>query len=142
MAASNHQVAVLGASRNRQRYANRAVRALQQHGYDVLPINPAHEEIEGLPVVPGLSALQRQVHTLTVYVGPRHIAPLIDEVVAACPRRVILNPGTESEALERALDEHAIPYLEACTLVLLATGQFETALAAAPLAGDAAGGGS
>ena len=52
MAATSHQVAVLGASRNRQRYANRAVRALQQHGYDVVPINPAHDEIEGLPVVP------------------------------------------------------------------------------------------
>ena len=141
MAATNHQVAVLGASRNRQRYANRAVRALQQHGYDVIPINPAHDAIEGLPVVPDLAALQRQVHTLTVYVGPRHIAPLIDDIVAARPRRVILNPGTESEALEHALDEHAIPYLEACTLVLLATGQFETALAPAPLDAAAAGSG-
>ncbi|MCY4481411.1 MAG: CoA-binding protein [Spirochaetaceae bacterium] len=142
MAATNHQVAVLGASRNRQRYANRAVRALQQHGYDVIPINPAHDAIEGLPVVPDLAALQRQVHTLTVYVGPRHIAPLIDDIVAARPRRVILNPGTESEALEHALDEHAIPYLEACTLVLLATGQFETALAPAPAPLDAAAAGS
>ena len=145
MAATSHQVAVLGASRNRQRYANRAVRALQQHGYDVVPINPAHDEIdgiEGLPVVPGLGALQRQVHTLTVYVGPRHVVPLIDDIVAARPRRVILNPGTESEQLERALDEHGIPYLEACTLVLLATGQFESALAPAPLNAAAAGNGS
>lgn len=142
MAATNHQVAVLGASRNRQRYANRAVRALQQHGYEVVPINPAHDEIEGLPVVPGLGALQRQMHTLTVYVGPRHVVPLIDDIVAARPRRVILNPGTESEPLERTLDEHGIPYLEACTLVLLATGQFETALAPMPLDAAAAGNGS
>ena len=142
MAASNHQVAVLGASRNRQRYANRAVRALQQHGYDVVPINPAHEEIEGLPVVPDLGALRRRVHTLTVYVGPRHVVPLIDGIVAARPRRVILNPGAESEQLERALAEHGIPYLEACTLVLLATGQFESALAPAPLHSAAGGTGS
>lgn len=139
MAVSNHQVAVLGASRNRQRYANRAVRALQQHGYEVVPINPAQDEIEGLPVVPDLAALPQRVHTLTVYVGPRHIVPLIDDIVAARPRRVILNPGTESGALERALDEHAIPYLEACTLVLLATGQFESALAPAPLDAPASG---
>ena len=134
MAATKHQVAVLGASRNRQRYANRAVRALQQHGYGVLPINPAHDEIEGLPVVPDVAALERHVHTLTVYVGPRHLVPLIDDIVAARPRRVILNPGTESEQLERALDEHRIPWLRACTLVLLATGQFESALA--PAAGN------
>ena len=142
MAATNHQVAVLGASRNRQRYANRAVRALQQHGYDVVPINPAHDDIEGMPALPDLAALERQVHTLTVYVGPHHIVPLIDDIVAARPRRVILNPGTESEQLERTLDEHGIPYLEACTLVLLATGQFESALAPAPLDAGAAGSGS
>ena len=72
--------------------------------------------------------------TLTVYVGPRHIGPLIDDIVVAGPRRVILNPGTESPELERVLERHGIPYLEACTLVLLATGQFETALA--PTAGE------
>ena len=142
MAATSHQVAVLGASRNRQRYANRAVRALQQHGYDVIPINPAHDTIEGVPVVPDPGALPRQVHTLTVYVGPRHIAALIDDIVAARPRRVILNPGTESEQLEHALEEHGIPYLEACTLVLLATGQFESALEPAPLHAPAARSGS
>jgi hypothetical protein len=142
MAGTRHQVAVLGASRNRERYANRAMHALMQHGYEVVPINPAHDEIEGVPAVPDLAALQRQVHTLTVYVGPRHIGPLIGDLIAARPRRVILNPGTESEPLERALDEHGIPYLEACTLVLLATGQFENALPPASLQAPAVGGGS
>ena len=129
MAATNHQVAVLGASRNRQRYANRAVRALQQHATTFVPINPAHDEVEGLPAVSDLASLADRVHTLTVYVGPRRIMTLIDDLVAARPRRVILNPGTESEELERTLDQHGIPWLEACTLVLLATGQFESALA-------------
>ena len=66
----------------------------------------------------------------------------LEDLIAARPRRVILNPGTESEPLERALDEHGIPYLEACTLVLLATGQFENALPPAPLHAPAVGGGS
>ena len=79
-------------------------------------------------------ALADRVHTLTVYVGPHHIVPLIDDIVAARPRRVILNPGTESEELQRTLNEHGIPWLQACTLVLLATGQFESA--AAPATGS------
>ena len=66
-----------------------------------------------------------------MYIGPRHIGPLIGDIVAARPRRVILNPGTESAELERTLDRRGIPWLEACTLVLLATGQFESALAPA-----------
>ena len=131
MAATDHQVAVLGASRKPQRYANRAVRALKQHGYRVVPVNPAYDEVEGLPAAATLAEIAGRVGTVTVYIGPRHIGPLIADIVAARPRRVILNPGTESAELERTLDEHGIPYLEACTLVLLGTGQFETALAPA-----------
>ena len=136
MAATDHRVAVLGASRKRQRYANRALRALRQHGYQVVPVTPAHDEVEGLPAAARLAEVRGRLDTVTVYVGPRHIGPLIDDLVAARPRRVILNPGTESAELERALEQHRIPYLEACTLVLLATGQFESALAPAGAAGE------
>ena len=131
MASKSHQVAVLGASIKPQRYANRAVRALKQHGFRVVPVTPAHDEVEGLPAASSLAAVRGPLDTLTVYIGPRHIGPLIDDIVAVRPRRVILNPGTESEELERTLERHGIPYLEACTLVLLATGQFESALASA-----------
>ena len=103
--------------------------------YRVVPVNPAHAEVEGLAAAPTLAGVGGTVDTLTVYIGPRHIAPLIDDIVAARPRRVILNPGTESAELEGALDRHGIPWLEACTLVLLATGQFESALAPAAGAG-------
>ena len=119
---------MLGASHKAERYSNRAVRALKQHGYRVVPVNPAHDEVEGLPAAAGLADVSGPVDTLTVYIGPRHIGPLVDAIVAARPRRVILNPGTESAELERTLDRHGIPWLEACTLVLLATGQFESAL--------------
>ena len=135
MAARNHQVAVLGASRKPQRYSNRAVRALKQHGYRVVPVNPAHAEVEGLAAAPSLAEVGGTVDTLTVYIGPRHVGPLIDDLVAARPRRVILNPGSESAELEGALDRSGIPWLAACTLVLLATGQFESAPAAATGAG-------
>ena len=136
MASKSHQVAVLGASRKPERYANRAVRALKQHGYRVVPVTPAHDEVEGLTAASSLAEVSGPVDTLTVYIGPRHIGPLIDGIVVVRPRRVILNPGTESAELERALDRHGIPYLEACTLVLLATGQFESALAPAAGAGE------
>ena len=135
MVSKSHQVAVLGASRKSERYSNRAVRALKQHGYRVVPVNPAHDEVEGLTAASSLAEVAGTVDTLTVYVGPRHIGPLIDDIVAARPRRVIFNPGTESAELGSALDRHGIPWLEACTLVLLATGQFESALA--PVAGAA-----
>ena len=124
MSNASHHVAVLGASPKPARYANQAVRLLLQHGYRVTPIHPRFEEIEGLPVASRLEQVTQPVDTLTLYVGPERLAPQIAELVALGPRRVIFNPGTESIALQQALDEAGIEWLEACTLVMLKTGQF------------------
>lgn len=120
-------VAILGASKKAERYSNRAFHMLRDNGHDVIPVHPVLGELEGVPVAASLTEIDRPVHTLTVYVGPRHIGPEIDAILALRPERVILNPGTESPELMAALDKAGISYLEACTLVLLSTGQFETA---------------
>lgn len=120
-------VAVLGASQNPERYSNKAVRLLREHGHEVVPINPAQNTIEGLPVVrtlATLATLQKPVDTLTLYMSPQHLLPLTDDIVRLHPKRVIFNPGTESPALQTALDKAGIAWTEACTLVLLRTGQF------------------
>ncbi len=118
------RVAVLGASPKPQRYSNRAVRMLREHGHEVVPVTPGHQEIEGLPAVAALDQVVGPLDTVTVYVGPQHIAPLIPAIVAAKPRRVIINPGAESPELSRALAAAGISAVEACTLVMLRTGQF------------------
>jgi len=118
-------VAVLGASPKAERYSNKAVKLLKEKGHEVFPVNPVHEVIEGLSTVKKVSDLKdKEIHTLTVYVGPRHIGPLISDIIELSPKRVILNPGTESDELKSALDEEGIDYLEACTLVMLKTKQF------------------
>jgi len=117
------RVAVLGASPKAERYSNRAVRDLRQHGHEVIPVTPGHKEIEGIPAVARL-ADAKNLDTITVYIGPQHIGPLIPEIVAAKPRRVIMNPGAESAELTAALASAGIESVEACTLVMLRTGQF------------------
>jgi len=117
-------VAVLGASSNPDRYSNKAIKMLVEAGHRVLPINTAGGEIEGLPVFSTLSDVKAQIHTITVYVGPANIKSLIPGIIAARPQRVIANPGAESIFLKAAAQAANIEYLEACTLVLLSTGQF------------------
>jgi predicted CoA-binding protein len=121
---SPQTVAVLGASNNPDRYSNIAVRRLREAGHRVIPVNPALTEIEGLPVAQSLADINEPVDTLTLYVGPQRSVPMIDDILRLNPKRVIFNPGTESEELATALDRANIPHLEACTLVLLQTGQF------------------
>ena len=124
MMQSGQTIAVLGASANPDRYSNIAVRRLQEAGHSVIPVNPALPEIEGLPVAKSLDAIKAPVDTLTLYVGPQRLAPMIEEIVRLAPKRVIFNPGTESAELAAALDRAGIPHVEACTLVMLQTGQF------------------
>ena len=121
---SNHHVVVLGASPKPTRYSNRAVRLLQEQGYRVTPIHPRCAQIEGLAVTDKLERVERPVHTLTLYLGPERLSPLIDTVLALGPQRVIFNPGSELTELEECLDQAGIPWLHACTLVMLSTRTF------------------
>jgi predicted CoA-binding protein len=117
-------VAVLGASPKPERHSHRAVERLQAAGYDVIPVRPAQEEILGLPCVDSLAAIDRPVDTVTVYVSAERSAELAGSIAEAGPRRVIFNPGAENPALAARLREAGVEVLEACTLVLLASGRF------------------
>jgi len=118
------KVAVLGASDNPERYSHKAVCLLQEKGYTVIPVHPSVTEIQGIPVTPAIKLIKGSVDTLSVYLGPQTLAPHIKDIIALKPKRVIMNPGAESEELENALKMHNIPCQRACTLVLLKTGQF------------------
>lgn len=124
MSLKKERVVVLGASPKPQRYSNQAVRLLVQCGHEVVPVNPAQSEIEGVPVVSHLEEIDGAVDTVTMYVSPKLSAGLGDALVNLRPARVIFNPGTESEELKEQLTENGIKVEEACTLVMLKTGQF------------------
>jgi len=120
----NSQIVVLGASNKPHRYSYKAIKMLQEYGHHVLPVHPKLENIDGLVVKHSLSQIQVPVDTLTLYIGPQRIKPLIDEIVKLNPSRVILNPGTESDELELALLHHEIPFVKDCTLLMLEHGRF------------------
>ena len=124
---SDINVVVLGASNNEERFSYKALTLLKSKNYRVIPVHPTLESIEGIPVIKDLSEIKEKVHTLTVYVGPGRIAPMIDDIVKLNPLRVIMNPGTESDELKEALDKASIKHIEACTIILTKSGQFEKA---------------
>ncbi|HEY3662405.1 MAG TPA: CoA-binding protein [Chthoniobacterales bacterium] len=117
-------VAVLGASPKPDRYSNQAVRLLAKMDYRPLPVNPAFPEIEGMTCYPSIGAVDEPVHTITLYLGPARSTPLIDDILAAEPQRIIMNPGAENEELAAAASGAGIEVVEACTLVMLRTGLF------------------
>jgi len=128
MSDSGRTVAVLGASPKRDRYANLALHRLKDAGHRVLSVNPTYDVIEGDPALPSVrdasEAAPEGLNTITVYVSPEHLETVADDLVAARPARVIFNPGSENPRVQNRLDAAGIPWIEACTLVLLSTGQF------------------
>ena len=124
MKSAERSVVVLGASDNPERYSNKAVLLLKQHGYNVIPVNPKLTALEGLAVAPRLEDVAQAVDTVSVYVGPAVSSAMLAEIVALKPQRVIFNPGSENPELMELLVQQGIAVEPACTLVLLKTNQF------------------
>ncbi len=114
---------VIGASEKPERYSNMAIRRLLQYNQPVYAVGLREGVVEDVRIQKGQPAFT-DVHTVTLYVGPAHQAGLFEYIVSLKPQRVIFNPGTEEPGLERKLREKGIEVTEACTLVLLGTGQF------------------
>jgi predicted CoA-binding protein len=117
-------VAILGASPKPDRYAYKAFELLQEYGHRPVPINPAFADILGEKCYPTISDAPRPIDTVTLYLGEARSNPLIDDIVAAKPRRIIMNPGAENFALAEKAEAAGIEVVEGCTLVMLRTGSF------------------
>lgn len=114
---------VLGASPKEGRYSYKAVASLTANGFDVIPVNPAGVDIQQISSVKSLGEIDREVDILTMYVNAVRSADMTEEILALRPRKVIFNPGAENEDLAAKLAENGVETENACTLVMLNTGQ-------------------
>ena len=124
MAERSERVAVLGATPKSDRYAYKAMQMLRDHGHRPIPVNPAFPEVLGETCYRSIAEAPKPIDTVTMYLGKQRSDPLIAEIVAAKPRRIIMNPGAENEELARKAEAAGIEVDYACTLVLLQTGSF------------------
>jgi predicted CoA-binding protein len=112
-------VAVIGASSNRNKFGNRAVRAFQQQGYTVVPINPHEAEVEGLKSYASVMDVPGPIDMASIYLPPEIGEQVIDEIARKGIPEVWLNPGAESDALiARARALHIQPIV-ACSIMAI-----------------------
>ncbi len=96
-----------------------------EKGYDVVPIALRGESVLGVPCYRSIDEVPRSIDTLTLYVGPKNLDQYVDQIVRSDIRRVVFNPGTESDAIEQRLRESGKKVVRACTIVMLKTDQFD-----------------
>jgi len=121
---NKENVVILGASNNPDRYSHMALVQLLENGHKPILINPRLDSIDGVKCFPFLKNIEEKIDTLTVYVNPHISNSLSKEMLSLKVKRVIFNPGSENEALYGPLRKSGIEVIEACTLVMLRTGQF------------------
>jgi len=119
----NKPTLVIGASAKEERYSFKAIKKLREKGHSVYAQALKPGTVEGVDFDTE-KKLYKELHTVTLYVGPAHQSDLEEYIERLKPQRVIFNPGTENPALEKNLQDKGMEVLEACTLVLLSTHQY------------------
>lgn len=114
---------VLGASDNPARYSYLAINRLLGHGHPVVAIGRKTGKVQDVDIITEHPEMD-DIDTVTLYLNPTNQIPYYDYILSLKPKRVIFNPGTENDELERKLVQKGINTQEACTLVLLSTGQY------------------
>jgi uncharacterized protein len=113
--------AVIGASNDRTRYGNMAVRAFRRAGYEVFPVNPTEPEIEGLKAYPSVKDIPNALDTVTIYVRPTVLVKLLPEIAEKGCKELWLNPGTVSDTVLAEVKRLGLNALQGCSI--LAIGQ-------------------
>ncbi|RZK49848.1 MAG: CoA-binding protein [Pedobacter sp.] len=114
---------IVGASPDPSRYAYKAAHMLTQFGHPIVNVGIKKGEVAGVGIEKP-EKIHPDIDTITLYIGPDLQESYKDYILETRPNRVIFNPGTENRALQQFLKENHIAYDEACTLVLLSTGQY------------------
>ena len=110
-------VAVVGASSDRHKFGNKALRAFQAAGYTVIPINPNEAEVEGLKTYASVLDVPERIDMATVYVQPDVALGLLPEFARRNIPEIWINPGAESDELLTEAKRRKLNVIAACSIV-------------------------
>jgi uncharacterized protein len=119
----NKKTLIIGASTKPERYAYKAAHLLQSHGHSIHLLGNKPGQVANVAISTEKEKLEN-LHTVTLYINPLLQENYYDYILGLKPKRVVFNPGTENPAFYKLLDSKHIAYEEACTLVLLNSGQY------------------
>ena len=112
-------VAVIGASSDRRKFGNKAVRCYVAAGLKVYPVNPSEQTVEGLTAYPDIASVPQPVEVVSFYVPPKVVASLLPAVAETQPREIWFNPGTTSDDVANLVLDLDLPAVYGCSIVML-----------------------
>jgi predicted CoA-binding protein len=118
-------VAVIGASNDRSKFGNKAVRAFKAQGYTVIPINPNEREVEGTPAYASVLDVPGPIDMATVYVQPEVTQRLLAEFEEKKIGEIWINPGAESDEVLFDAKRRKLNVIAACSIVALGRSPYD-----------------
>lgn len=112
-------VAVIGASRDRNKFGNKAVRAYHARGHRVFPVNLREPDVEGLPAFRSVLDIPEPLDVVLVYVPPATTLGLLPEIAKKRPGQLFLNPGSEDDAVVTRAEQLGLAPILACSIVAI-----------------------
>ena len=110
-------VAVIGASSNRDKFGNKALRAFEKKGYTVIPINPTETEVEGHPAYKSVLDVPGSIDLATIYVPGAVGVRVMDDLAKKQIPEVWLNPGADDPEVVARARELGVPIIQACSII-------------------------
>lgn len=118
MSEPRRTVAIIGASNDRHKFGNKAVRAFRDEGWEVIPIHPGLCEVEGIPAYPTLGAVPHDhLDRVSFYVPPAVGLRVLDDVARKQVDEVWLNPGADSPEVVARAEELGLNVIQACSIL-------------------------
>jgi hypothetical protein len=114
-------IAIIGASNDRRKFGNKALRAFRRQGYTVVPVHPHEKAVEGEPAYPSVLDYPGPIDEATLYVHPEVGLTVIDDLAEKKIPAVWLNPGAESPEVVRRAEALGVRPIVACSI--LAVGE-------------------
>lgn len=113
----SQSIAIVGASTDRSKYGNKAVRAFLQGGWTVYPVNPSADEVEGLRCYTSIADIPVPIDLISMYVPPKVGRHMLTDIVEKAPKEFFLNPGSEDEELVVEAKAAGLDPIQACSIV-------------------------
>ena len=110
-------IAIIGASTDRRKYGNKAVRAFRDGGWTVYPVNPKVDEVEGIKCYRSIADVPGTIGRVSLYVPPVVGKTMLEAIAAKKPAEVFLNPGSEDDELLAAARKLGLNTIQACSIV-------------------------
>ena len=110
-------IAVIGASTDRTKFGNKAVRGFAAQGHTIYPVNPRATEIEGLTAYASIREVPSRPDMVTMYLPAALVLKALPEIAERGCDELWLNPGTESEEVIAEAKRLGLTPIVACSLV-------------------------